>query len=186
MSIKDNVTASKPKKEGAVYRAPLGTTLPTDAKTALDEAFKKLGYTSEDGLTNSNSMTTEKVKAWGGDVVLESETEKTDTFKMKFIESLNVDVLKSVYGDANVTGDLESGIVIKANNDPQKECCWVIDMVLKNGLKRIVIPNGKVTAVGDITYKDGQPISYETTISAVEDSDGQSHYEYIVGVTATE
>ena len=45
-----NVTAAKPKIGGAVYSAPLGTTLPKDATTALDKAFKALGYISEDGL----------------------------------------------------------------------------------------------------------------------------------------
>ena len=39
-----NVTAAKPKVGGAVWRAPLGTALPTDAKTELDAAFKSLGY----------------------------------------------------------------------------------------------------------------------------------------------
>ena len=38
----DNVTAAKPKTSGAVATAPLGTTLPTNAKTQLDEKFKTL------------------------------------------------------------------------------------------------------------------------------------------------
>ena len=36
MSDAKKVTVSKPKVGGAVYRAPLGTTPPTDATTALD------------------------------------------------------------------------------------------------------------------------------------------------------
>lgn len=60
-----NVTAGTPKVGGAFFHAPLGTDLPTDANTALDTAFKNLGYISEDGLTESTSIDTNTVKAWG-------------------------------------------------------------------------------------------------------------------------
>lgn len=181
-----NVTAGKPQTGGSAFRAPLGTKLPTSATGSLDTAFESLGYFSADGLTNANSPTTENIKAWGGDTVLNFQTEKPDTFKFTMIEALNVNVLKSVYGDDNVTGDLTAGIHIRANSDEQKECAWVFDMVLRGGVaKRIVVPCASVTAVGEIVYADNKAVGYDTTISAVPDEGGDTHHEYIIASAAS-
>lgn len=185
MSTQSNVSTGKPKIGGAIYRAPLGTTLPTDATTTLNAAFKCLGYVSEDGLTNTNTASTEQIKAWGGDIVAQPQTEKPDTFVATFIEAMNEDVLKATYGDDNVSGTLSTGITVHANSKELPNSAWVVDMVLGKNLKRIVIANGQVTEVGDIEYKDDSVIGYPLTITAfpggwTSTTDTDTHKEYIV------
>ena len=175
-----NVTTGKPKTGGAIFYAPTGSTLPTDAVTALDAAFVSLGYISEDGLSNENGPESDEINAWGGDVVYSYQTSRSDTFSFKMIEALNPDVLKVVYGDANVTGDLATGLAVKANSDDLDEHAWVVEMVLRGGVvKRVVIPNGKVTEIAEITYADNEAVGYEVTISATPDASGNTHYEYL-------
>ena len=183
-----NVSVGKPKIGGAIYRAPLGTTLPATANGSLDAAFECLGYASDAGLVNNNSAESEDIKAWGGDTVLSVQTSKTDTFNFTLLESLNPEVLKTVYGNDNVTGDIDTGIRVVANSEEQEECVWVIDMVLRGGvLKRIVLPDAKVTNVDEISYVDNEAIGYNTTLSCLPDStaDQATHYEYILRVPST-
>ena len=177
------VTAGKPKVGGALFRAPAGTALPTDAVTALAAAYKCLGYVSEDGVTNSTSIDSEEIKAWGGNTVLTPQTSKTDTFQLALLESLNVEALKAYFGDDNVTGaDAATGLSIKCNSKELQSSVWVVEMIAVGDIPhRVVIPNAKPTEMEDITYVDNEAVALGMTLTALPDSDGNTHYEYIGG-----
>ena len=175
-----NVTAGKPAIAGAIHVAPKGTTLPTNTTTALDAAFEALGYVSDAGLTNSTELETTDVKAWGGDNVLNIQTSKADKFTFTLLEVLNESVLAFVNGSTNVTGDLSTGLTVKVNNKDIEEVSIVIDMLLRNNTaKRIVIPDCKITEIGDVVYSDSEAVGYETTVTCIPDASGNTHYEYL-------
>lgn len=178
-----NVSTGKPNKSGAIFFAPLGTPLPTDTDATRDAAFVALGYVSDDGLTNDNSPESSQIKAWGGDTVLNMQTERPDSFQFTLLEVLNADVLKAVYGDTNVIVDDQTGnITVKATADELNGGSWIIDMIMRGGRKkRIVIPNGTISELGTITYKDDDTVGYQLTITDVPDANGVYHYEYIKG-----
>ena len=187
MATANYVTAAKPKTGGAVYVADTGTTLPTNATTDIGSAFVCLGYISEDGLTNSSSISTETIKAWGGDDVLVVNQGREDTFAFTLIEGLNEAVLGFVFGDDNVSGTLDTGITVNVNSDDLPDKAIVIDMIMRNdALKRICIPQASITKVGEVPYTDSDTVGYEVTLTAIADSAGNNHYEYLSSATTTE
>lgn len=180
-----NVSVAKPKVGGAIFVAPLGTALPTDATTTLNAAFENVGYISEDGVVNTNSPDTDTIKEWGGASVGKIDNGKDDTWQFTMIEALNPTALKLVYGADNVSGTLANGITVKANSNEQADVSLVIDMILKGGaLKRVVLPSASVSEVGEVTYAATSAIGYQTTLLATPDEDGNTHYEYIKGAAA--
>lgn len=185
MSNSANIVAGKPLATGGVRIGPLGATAPTDASTALDAAFKTAGYVGESGLTEATERSTEKVKAWGGDIVKVLQTDFSVTYVFTFLETMNTDVLKTVYGDANVTETAASPTAgtlrtIKINADTLPHKSFVFDMKDGDNRIRIHVPDGQVTEVGEVTYNDGELVGYEVTIEAFRDTDlGANALKYL-------
>lgn len=179
------VTTGKAASTGAVFAAPTGTTLPTDATTARDEAFVALGYVGEDGLTNAIETDTEDIKAWGGDTVATVRTSRSETFSWTFIQSLDPDVLKEVFGQSNVTGTASTALTVKHNSVPLGRRSYVFEMLMTGDRrKRIVVPSGEITEVGETTYVDGEAVGYEVTLTCFPDEAGNTAYEYISATAA--
>jgi hypothetical protein len=177
-----NVSFGKPNAAGAVYVAPAGTAVPTDGTTALAAAFSNLGYVHEDGLVNGTETDTESVMAWGGQKVLEEQTNFSENFTFSLIET-NVDTLKLYYGDDKVT-EADGAITIQASAAPLEEKVVVFEIAMTGGrVKRIVVPRAKIAdRSGEITYVDGEPIAYPINLVALPDDTQTTHTEYIAVV----
>lgn len=183
MANASNVLAGKPLVGGGIFVAPKGTTRPTDATTTLNPAYKGTGYVSEDGVTETIDRSTDKIRAWGGDTVKVVQSEFGVQYEFTFIETLNSDVLKAVYGDANVTttpatsskGTLHK---VKLNSGTLPEQQFVIDMKDGDATVRIDFI-GQISEVGDVTYSDEEVIGYPVTVVAIPDANGDSALKYL-------
>lgn len=101
-NVAANVVAGVPLATGGVLIGALTAAEPSTAVSALT-GFSAAGYIGEDGVTEANERSTDRIRAWGGDTVKVVQTEHNVTYQFTFLETLNADVLKAVYGDANVT-----------------------------------------------------------------------------------
>lgn len=101
-NLATNVVSGSPLATGGVLIGALTATAPTSAKGTLT-GFTGAGYIGEDGLTETNERSSDNIRAWGGDTVKVVQTEHDISYSFTFLETLNSDVLKAVYGDANVT-----------------------------------------------------------------------------------
>ena len=94
-------------------------------------------------------------------------------------------MLKTVFGNDNVTGTLADKVTIKANAKDLEDSVYVVETVLRGGyLKRLVIPVGSISDVEKIEYRDNKLIGYGITITSKPDETENTHYEYIEKATA--
>lgn len=150
---------------GGFLFAELDATLPTDATSALDEAFVKGGYVGEDGVTRSTDVTDDKIRAWGGDTVKIVRTEHSITYTLQLMESANADVLKLINGEENVEIAGENISVKHTAKVPPRKAV-VLDMLDGDGKIREVVPNAQITSSGEVNFVHSDVIRYEISIEA--------------------
>ena len=179
-----NVGVGKPKVGGAVFIAPAGTSLPTDASSPLDPAFKCIGYISEDGITFTEERDSAEIAAWGGDTVSSTQTSYKENVSFTPIET-NPEVAKMEYGDDNV--EVEAGKMhIKHTAAPLPEKALVCETVPnEKTVTRYVAPRATLTETGDLALNDSDPLARECTFAALPGADGVTVHEYhaITGLT---
>lgn len=179
-----NVVAGRPKPNGAIFRAPLGTALPTDETTELNAAFIGQGYAHEDGLERAIAKAYEAMRAWGGDEVKRARTELTITLTFTLIEAANGNVARTIWGEDAVTvtpatSSAGTKIAVAYKGEDPEDSSWVFDLKDGNHVRRIVCPIAQVvTEDFTQTFADADLIGYPVTLSLRADESGAYFYEY--------
>lgn len=173
-----NVSGTKGVKGGYIHVAPAGTALPKGIKDTLDEAFKVLGYISEDGYVESLETDSEDMKDMNGDLLHSEVTSRVESATLTLAE-IKAMTLKVMYGKGNVTD--ENGVItVKHNGNSSDEWSVVLDLVLKNNRRwRKVVPLAKLDELGDLTLAVAELAARELGIKYLTDEDGNTCYDYI-------
>lgn len=177
------IIAGTPLATGGVLIAPLATAVPTNSSTAPNVAFVSAGYVGEDGLTESGARSTDKKREWGGRTIKVLQTDFSLTYQFTFLESRQTTVLETVYGDDNVTvtaGTPTTGTLhaIAKNATVLPHKAFIFEMKDGDVRTRVVVPDGQITEVGDITWSNSELVQYQVTVEAFPDASGNNAYEY--------
>lgn len=182
MFDKDSVGVAKGRPGGyaAVFPVDTDISVLADPSKTLKELVGQyhgasLGYISEDGVTFTTDTDSEGHNDWGGSEVARDLTSYADSAQMTFIQS-SVAVLKTIYGDDNVT---ESGptVTVRHNRNFTDPHVYVFDSVISSTkVLRNVIPIGQAFERDDVSYNSSDLLGYTPTITCVPyNDDGDTH-----------
>lgn len=167
---------------GAILSAPLGTDLPTDARTVLDPLFTGSGYVSQDGVQLTPEYSTTDIIDWSGAVVRRLLESFNGTITWSHIQ-FDLASLRNAFGDeyvivtpATATHGEQIAVSIGAHLPDPKE--WVFKMKDGKALVRIVVPNGQVTSVDAMTFNKSNAIPLPVSLACYPDEYGESIYIY--------
>jgi hypothetical protein len=151
---------------GAVYVAPVGTTGPADADTALAATWKNVGYISEDGVTEGNNTESDEITAWqNSDVVRKTITKSETTYQFTMIET-NSTSLSLFYGKT-IAAAAESHVIGGSAN---AKVAIVIDVIDGTQVIRRHIPSAEVTERGEVKFAASEALGYDVTVTAYPDA----------------
>lgn len=183
---KANVSTTRGVKDGYLFSAPIGTQgapTKTTYKTwaaNVPNGWDNLGYIPEDGFT-------ETVDIDSGDAIRDINLDQLDQTEGPATESVTVglmemakNALATQYGHENVT-DEDGTIEVDHNwGNASEHRQYVFCLLLKDDRVWIkYIPDGKVTALGDLTGNKTTVAQREVTITYNTDEDGTGCKDWI-------
>lgn len=165
--------------------APLGTTLPTDATTALAAGFLDAGLCSTDGLQIAVDESSTDINAYGlFSPARTLVTASKQTFQVAFLESNPVS--HAVYHRKPLTGtdalapDATGAWDFETGAAAVQSYVAVFDATDGVNHLRVVAQNVQVTDRDGIQIQAGADVQYGVTLTAYPDDTGNSLHWYFV------
>lgn len=192
MQDTNNVGVAKGRPGGYAVVAPAGFDVSVFAdmtKTLSDivkanKQVQPLGYISEDGVEFSTDTSSEDKSEWGGTTIDSSLSSYAESAAVTFLESRE-SVLKTVYGDDNVTTD-GATTTIRHNANFTDPHVFAFDAVISSTkVKRSVIPVGRIFERDSVTENSSDLMGYKPTIKCMPYAgyDGDAYRDHIYDST---
>lgn len=159
---------------GAIWKAPAGTTLPTDSTTALNAAFKNMGYV-KNGFEINTELKGKTVDVWQSvEPARFIITGKSIKFQWESIESNNTTVALA-WNNATITPTTGGAYSMSIPSTYlAAEFSLVFDATDGTTSTRYVIPRAVLTGVPKITAGREEEISYQFEIQVLAPTDGSA------------
>lgn len=168
------------KTAGAIAKAPLGTTMPTDARASLPSAWSTGGYVAEGGLTLNVNRSTTTIKDWSLSPVRVATTDFETTIEFEWLQTDEFAAV-TMFGENNVTktaATASAGELINIGIGPELPEAAAFVFSMKDGDRRvrIIAPNAQVTAIGSPTFQPGAATQWPVTMTCYDDGTGHTVY----------
>jgi hypothetical protein len=169
---------------GSVMYAPLGTALPTAPLPAtLSSAWTDLGYCDETGIRDREERRNTNVFSWGGGLVGNVQESYARVMTIRFLQYLNPNTLTIAYGSSNTTitpatASAGTQVAVTLNALLLDYLCWCFQGFYRNALVMKVLPQARITQLGEVNWTHRAFTMVEATLLAFPDDYNQHAYLY--------
>ena len=181
-----NVSAGKGVKGGYCFRAPVGTTLPSDdISWTPDTSWDCMGFIPEDGVTFSTEAETQDFLDMNGDTMDSSQSSYSETFQCQFAETKKA-TFESIYGADAVT-DSNGVLTVNHTGAEPGEYSYVFLFELKNGRKWLRFAEKcKRTELEDVQVNSSTVTSWGGTYKAFYSETTGGYFKDLLESTETD
>lgn len=180
----EKITAAKQAIGGVCFYGDANMVgLPTSATGDIPSEMVDLGDLSDTGVQYDAGYSTQEVANMSGDVVRHLGTKRGETYKFELLCANTPEAKALIF--PYVKEESDGSITVKSNNRELDAHSFVLDIALDDEtLQRIVIPNGKITAIDTVTYVSTSIVKYGVTVACMLGTDGYAHEEYTATIGA--
>lgn len=156
-----------------LFLAPVGTTAPTDADTALNAAYVGVGYIKEDEAPNiSQELATVKIGAWQTATPIKSRiTSRTLSLGFTLIEA-NPMTVALYFSEDEPTPTTDEFSIALSSTPAIKEYAAVLQVADGTSLLRIALDKVTLQSTGTIAMNREEPIALPVVLEALDNGSG--------------